>query len=60
MILLGTDASDMGIGAVLSQVLADGQEHVIAYASHPSSKLECRYCITHKELLSAVVFTKHF
>ena len=58
--LLDTDASDTGIGAVLSQILADGQEHVIAYASRTLSKPEQRYCTTRKELLSAVVFTKHF
>ncbi len=58
--LLDTDASDTGIGAVLSQVDDDGKEHVIAYASRLLSKPERRYCVTRRELLAVVVFTKHF
>ena len=58
--LLDTDASDTGIGAVLSQVHTDGQEHVIAYGSRSLSKPERRYCTTRKELLAVVFFTKQF
>jgi len=52
--ILDTDACDVSIGGVLSQV-QDGEERVIAYASRSLSKQERNYCVTRKELL-AVVF----
>ena len=55
---LDRDASDFGIGAVLSQV-KDGSEHVIAYASRALKKEENSYCVTRKGLL-AVVFFVHY
>ena len=58
--VLDTDASDIGIGAVLSQVDATGSEVVIAYASRTLSRPEQRYCVTRKELLAAVEFFHHF
>lgn len=58
--MLDTDASDVGIGAVLSQKQTDGSERVIAYASRVLSKPERRYCVTRRELLAAVSFIKHF
>ena len=57
--ILDTDASDTGIGGVFSQV-QDGEERVVAYASRSLSKAERRYCVTRKELLAVVHFTKHF
>ena len=56
---LDCDASNLAIGAVLSQV-QDGEERVIAYASRLYSKSEKNYCVTRKELLAMVYFTKHF
>ena len=56
---LDTDASQEGIGAVLSQE-HDGQERVIAYASRTLSKAERKYCNTRKELLAAVFFYQSF
>ena len=58
--ILDTDASNSGIGAVLSQEDADGNEHVVAYASRSLSKAERRYCVTRRELLAVVTFIKHF
>ena len=57
--ILDTDASNTGIGAVLSQVI-DGVEHVLGYASRSLSKTERNYCVTRKELLAVVHFVRHF
>ena len=57
---LDTDASDTGIGGVLSQRDADGEERVIAYASRALSKPERNYCVTRRELLGVVYFAQHF
>ena len=57
--LLDTDASDTGIGAVLSQV-QQGRERVLAYGSRKLSKTEQNYCTTRRELLAVVEFTSHF
>jgi len=57
--LLDTDACDVSIGAVLSQV-QNGVERVIAYASRLLSKPERNYCVTRKELLAIVCYTKTF
>ena len=58
--ILDTDASDCGIGGVLSQIDANGRERVIAYGSRTLSKLERQYCVTWRELLAVVAFTDHF
>lgn len=57
--ILDTDASNVSIGAVLSQNI-DGTERVVAYASRTLTKCERRYCVTRKELLAFVHFVKHF
>jgi len=59
MFILDTDASNHGIGAVLSQI-QDGEERVVSYASRLYSKAEERYCVTRKELLAVVFFLKYF
>ena len=51
--ILDTDASDVGTGAVLSQI-QNGQETVIAYFSKSLDKHERSYCVTRKELLAVV------
>ena len=55
--VIDTDASDHGIGAVLSQI-QNGEERVISYASRLYSDAEKRYCVTRKELLAVVFFSK--
>ncbi|CAH1253110.1 RTL1 [Branchiostoma lanceolatum] len=57
--ILDTDASDRGLGAVLSQEV-NGCEHPIAYHSRTLSKAERKYCTTRKELLALVNSVWHF
>src|SRR5688572_30227604 len=59
MYVLDCDACDVGIGAVLSQRI-DGEERVIAYGSRLLSAAEGNYCVTRKELLAIVYFTKQY
>ena len=56
---LDTDASNVGTGAVLSQV-QDEEERVIAYVSKSLEGSEQRYCTARKELLAVVRALKHF
>ncbi|GBM97051.1 Retrovirus-related Pol polyprotein from transposon 297 [Araneus ventricosus] len=57
--ILDTDASNEGIGAVLSQNIGK-EEHVIAYFSKSLGKPERNYCVTRKELLAIVKSIEHF
>lgn len=55
--ILDIDASDFGIGAVLSQDM-EGLERVVACRA--LSKAERRYATTKKELLGMVTFVNYF
>ena len=57
--LLDTDASNVGMGGILSQVQG-GEERVIAYASQLLSKSQRNYSTYDRELLAVVHFTRHF
>lgn len=57
--VLDTDASNVGIGGVLSQI-QDGHERVISYFSKTLSKPERNYCVTRRELLAVVKSVEHF
>ena len=57
--ILTTDASNVAIGAVLTQ-LVEGKEKPIAYLSRTLSKAEENYSATSKELLAIYFATKTF
>ena len=57
--VLDTDASGMGLGAVLSQI-QNGEERVLGYFSRSLSKAEKNYCVTRKELLAIIAAAEHF
>ena len=56
---LKTDASDVGLGAVLSQII-DGHERPVAFASKKLNATETNYSATEKELLAIKWGTAHF
>ena len=57
--VVDTDASLVGVGAVLSQI-QDGKEKVISYFSHRLSKAESNYCVTRRELLAVIKALRKF
>ena len=57
--IVDTDASDYGIGGVLSQNI-EGTEHVIAYNSKSLNPAQQKYCTTRRELLAGVATLDHF
>ena len=59
-VVLQTDASDVGLGAVLSQIDEYGRKHVVAYASKTLSACEINYSTTEKEAFAIQFSTQHF
>jgi len=57
--ILDTDASDVAIGAVLSQNL-DGVERPIAFFSRVMNQTQRNYCTTRRELLAVISALQHF
>lgn len=52
--VVSTDASDCGLGAVLTQVDTNGFEHTVAFASRILSEVERKYSVVEKEVLACV------
>ena len=58
-LVIHTDASNQGLGAVLS-VIKDGQEHVVHYASRQLKDSEVKYAPIKKECLAIIYALKTF
>ncbi|GFS88595.1 retrovirus-related Pol polyprotein from transposon 297 [Trichonephila clavipes] len=56
--IVQTDTSNAGMGAVLTQLTEQGEEHPILYLSKKFSEVEKRYCTTEKECASIVFAIK--
>ena len=56
--ILDTDASNVGLGGVLSQKQADGTERPIMFMSQSLTKAERQYSVTKKELLAVVTMVE--
>ena len=56
---MDTDASDVAVGAVLSQII-DGVERPIAFYSRVMNSAQRNYCPTRRELLAVVAALQHF
>ena len=54
------DASPFGIGAVLSHIGSDGEEHPVAYASRTLSDAERNYAQFERETLAFIYAVKRF
>ena len=57
--ILDTDASDVAVGAVLSQ-LVQGEERPIAFFSRVLGQSQQSYCATRRELLAVILSLQHF
>ena len=58
--VLATDWSQRGMGAVLSQIDAEGKEHPVSYASRSCKHAEKNYESCEGECLAVVWATDHF
>lgn len=52
VLCLQTDATDLGLGAILFQQAKDGRRDIIEYASRKLSPTERNYCTAEKEPLA--------
>ncbi|KAI3377818.1 hypothetical protein L3Q82_008956 [Scortum barcoo] len=52
--VISTDASDYGLGAILTQVNNAGEEETVAFASRSLSDAERKYSIVEKEALACI------
>lgn len=57
--IVHTDASEVGIGGMLTQVF-DGEEHPVAYCSRSLSPAEKNYSATEREALAVVYTVEHY
>ncbi|KAJ1211759.1 hypothetical protein NDU88_007115, partial [Pleurodeles waltl] len=57
--ILTTDASKLGLGAALSQIV-DGEERIIAFASKALNDAESNYSVIEREALVVFWAVKHF
>ena len=57
--IVDTDASNVGVGAVLSLGVGEG-EGPVAYFSSTLSRAERDYCVTRQQLLAVVLAVRHF
>lgn len=56
--VLVSSASNVGMGAVLSQVGVGGNR-VVAYYSKAINKAERKYCVTRRELVAVIFAVRH-
>ena len=57
---LSVDASDLGVGAVLSQKDVNDEEHPVAYFSKKLTDAQKKYSTIEKETLSLILAIQHF